>query len=423
MKDLSPAYVDNFTLFAKKLRSRGLTVGIAEVTDVIKLMDKSVLNDRNSLRVSMRSILAKSTREQEIFDEVFDDFFVPPAVVQRQEIESQQAEEARVQNRQERIDELKFDGKDIELPENLKDVYAEMDESKREKLKNYLGISTTNQRRSPFTYNFMRRILEQHLRMEDALEDAENDAGIGGGSPDLLYKDISKIGDDEMPKAVALINKMVKQLDGAISRKYRRSGKTGRLDFRATIRANMASGGSLYKLKYRRRPKSRKRLILLCDVSGSMLKYSEFAIRFIKSMSETSDSSKIYVFSEGTMELNRKVLEDMSGFQKYVKDNGLWGKGTDLTSSLEYLMAKRPALLSSNTILMIISDTKSTRLEDARRAMHRTTRMAGRTIWLNPIPSAKWQKMGSVTTFMDLCEMLDCSTIDELSRACAKSLN
>ena len=415
------AYAENLTFFLNRLRSLGLTIGIDETLDVFALIDHTLLDESKKLRVSMRSILAKSQREQEIFDECFDGFFIAAEIAQQKERQVIQENDQRTDERKKALKELTFDGKPIELSDELKDLYADMSNSKRQKLKNYFGLSTENQRKSPFTYNFMRRILEQQLLLDDVMEE-QNDAASGCGCNDLLYKDISLIGEDEMPSAVALIQTMVKQLSGAISRSYRRSGKRGRLDFRNTIRAGMGTGGSFYKLKFKRRHRCKKKLVLLCDVSGSMLKYSEFAIRFIKSMSEISQSSRVFMFSEGLSEVSPFVLDDMNRFQSSVKGSGLWGKGTDVAAALDELMALRPALLGSNAILMLISDTKSVKLEAARVSMQRAALTAEKMIWLNPIPSRKWLKMGSVKTFIDLCEMLDCSTIHELSRACAKSL-
>ncbi|MGI6029298.1 MAG: VWA domain-containing protein [Candidatus Heteroscillospira sp.] len=409
------AFAENLTAFFSGLRERGLVIGPAEAADAVRIMENPLLHSREHTRLALRCLLAKTRREQEIFDEYFGSFFVAAAVHE----ERGKHESLEQLRREEIISELSYEGKPIELPDELREVYADMDAPKREKLKNYLGISTENRRRSPFTYKFMQRVLEQQLRMEDAMYEAD-DAGLGADASDLLYKDISKIGEDEMPRAVALIQKMVERLNGALSRAWRRSGKRGRLDFRATIRASLGSGG-LYKLKYRRRRSARRRLVLLCDVSGSMLQYSEFAIRFIKSMAEVSDSSEVFIFSEELRQVRGAVLENMDDFQSHVKHSGLWGRGTDIAAAVNGLLEKRPCPLSAGTVFVIISDTKSVNLPEARRAVQQAARLAGRTIWLNPIPSRKWPKLSSVQSFSDLCAMLDCSTINDLSRACARS--
>lgn len=417
MTTLTSAYLENFALFFTELRRHKLTVSSGEVMAVLRLLDDQLLSNREQLRLAMRAILAKSTQEQASFDAVFQSFFLPRETIETQEQEMLEEEMARSQKRQERLDQLQFEGREFDIPDELKEVYANMEEERAQRLNNYLGIGDSD-RHSPFAFRFMCRILEQHLRMEDALEAADEVAE--GGQSDLLYRNISSIGDEEMPQAVALIHKMVKQLDGAISRQYRRKGKGGKLDFRGTIRANMGSGGGLYKLKYCHRIRARKKLVLLCDVSSSMLPYTEFAIRFIQSLQVVSQGFRVFVFAEQCRELPTAVIGDMERFRGHLKQEKLWGGGTDLAEALATLHGGRPCPINSNTILMVISDTKTARLELSAHAMQRTAQTAGKILWLNPIPSQKWQKMSTVKAFLPTCQMMDCSTIDEMSRACAK---
>ena len=54
------------------------------------------------------------------------------------------------------------------------------------------------------------------------------------------------------------------------------------------------------------------------------------------------------------------------------------------------------------------------------RALLESKRLAGRVIWLNPIPEGKWQYIRSVQTFAALCSMVPCSTLRELANACRR---
>ncbi len=419
MTTLTSAYLENFALFLAVLRRHNLTVSSGEAMDILRLLDEELLADRQKMATAMCAILAKSTKEQAIFHQVFETYFRPQEVLEAEQEQEQAEEVARQARRQQRMEQLQFEGRELDIPQELKEVYAEMDEERLERLNNYLGIGDSD-RHSPFAYRFMCRILEQHLRMEDAMEGAAAEAVAEGSQSDLLYRNISNITEEEMPQAVALIHKMVKQLDGAISRQYRRKGKGGKLDFRSTIRANMGSGGLLYKLKYCHRLRARKKLVLLCDVSSSMLQYTEFAIQFIQSLWVVSDAFRVFVFAEKCVELPNGITSDMGKFRGYLKQEGLWGGGTDLAVALETIHSTRPCPLNSNTILMVISDTKTARLEVATRAMQRTAQTTGRVLWLNPISSKKWNKLSTAKAFLPVCQMMDCSTIDELSRACAK---
>ena len=67
---------------------------------------------------------------------------------------------------------------------------------------------------------------------------------------------------------------MAQQISAELDQRRRRGGHSGQLDFKRTIRRGLETGGSFYRLSYRRKRRRRKRLVLLCDVSGSMLQFS-----------------------------------------------------------------------------------------------------------------------------------------------------
>lgn len=130
-------------------------------------------------------------------------------------------------------------------------------------------------------------------------------------------------------------------------------------------------------------------LVMLCDVSGSMLQFSEFALRFLKSLSEVSDASRIFLFSEELHEVDAFALQNMDAFRDYVRSSGLYGKGTDLGTALEQLCTRRPPILGPSATLLILSDTKTIDLPRALAGLEEAKRQAGKVLWLNPIPGAE----------------------------------
>ncbi len=92
--------------------------------------------------------------------------------------------------------------------------------------------------------------------------------------------------------------------------------------------------------------------MLLCDVSGSMVQFSEFALRFIQSLNQASESSRTFLFSEDLFEADAFSLQNMDRFRDYVKESGVYGRGTDLGKALEALCAMRPAILNDATTLL-----------------------------------------------------------------------
>ena len=74
-----------------------------------------------------------------------------------------------------------------------------------------------------------------------------------------------------------------------------------------------------------------------------MVQFSEFALRFIQSLNQVSESSRVFLFSEGLFEADAFSLQNMDLFRNYVKECGIYGKGTDLGTALEALCSMNPA--------------------------------------------------------------------------------
>ncbi len=87
----------------------------------------------------------------------------------------------------------------------------------------------------------------------------------------------------------------------------------------------------------RKKTKSpKKNLVLLCDVSGSMMQFSEFALRFIQALNQVSESSLVFLFSEEMCHADAFSLQNMNLFRNYVKkESGIYGRGTDLGAALQ----------------------------------------------------------------------------------------
>ena len=414
-------YLEKLAEFSALLRREGLAVGMRETADACQILTALDLSDRETVRLALQAVYAKSREEQAVFQRCFDGFFV--SVEQRDVIRRKQEAEARelAQRRQEAEQEMQVNGRPMDLREDLQEVYVRMGDDKRDQLRRMLEKMQGNLQRSPKLYSnfirsvFTRFLLEQQMAMED-------DAAIGSESVDpdlaLLYRDISQFKEAEIPRATALVAQLTAQMNAQLSQRRQSQGHSGKLDFKRTIRRGLETGGVPCRLAFRKKRKRRRRLVLLCDVSSSMLQFSEFALRFIQSLSAVSDFSRTFLFSEGVREVDAFSMQSMEAFRGYVSSCGLYGKGTDLGTALETLCALRPAPLGPGVTLLILSDTKTIDLPRAARALAEAKRQAGRVLWLNPIPEGKWPYVGSIQTISMLCKMLPCATLNDLARAC-----
>lgn len=415
-------YLEKLSAFSRMLRLRGMTVSTRETEDAAKLLTVMGMTSREQVKTALRTIYAKSREEQLNFDQVFDGFFLSEEQMRQQAKEQMEREREAAQNRQKAEEELEQYGDQVQLTQAQRDTYASMSEEARKKLQNFMDRFKNNAERNPGLYSefihsvFAKTIMEQQMLMENAgVGCEESDPELG-----LLYRDIGEFRDTEIPKAIAMIQTIARQINGELSAKRKANGSTGKLDFRGTIRKGLETGGSFYRLRYRKKHQRRKRLVMLCDVSGSMVQFSEFALRFIQSLNQVAESSRTFLFSEKMVEADAFQLENMDLFRNSVKESGIYGRGTDLGAALETLCTMQPAVLNSSTTLLILSDAKTINQLRAVSALQEAKRLAGRVIWLNPIPEGKWKYLNSAQTMASVCTMISCSTLRELAAACRK---
>ena len=415
-------YVEKLTQFAQLLRQEGLPVGLGESEDACRLLTELGLEDRETVKAALRTLFAKSQQELGVFDRTFDRFFVSVEQKQHNILEQLRQQEELERRKAEANEELKMSDQSLGLSDDMVEVYVTMPQEERDRLKRFMDRYRKNYDSNPDLYNnfihsvFMRSLMEQQMMLEDAaLGREELDPDLA-----LLFRDISQIKDSEIPRAIEMIRRITRQINGELSARRRSGGHSGALDFKRTIRKGLETGGSFRTLRYKKKRGKRRKLVLLCDVSGSMLQFSEFALRFIKSLSDVSESSRSFLFSEELIEVDPFALQNMDSFRSYVRSSGLYGKGTDLGSALEKLCAAKPPILGQSTTLLILSDAKTIDLNRAEQDVLAARRLAGKVVWINPIPRRKWDRLHSVQAMSMLCQMFPCSTLSELARECRK---
>ena len=415
-------YLEKMSVFSRMLRLEGLTVSPQETADACRILVSLDLSDRNTVKAALRTVYAKSREEQITFDRVFDGYFVSLETMRRQAEEARQQESELQQRRQEAEEELRIGETPMDLTDDQREAYAAMNTESRQRLRSFMEKYRESAARNPNLYGnfihsvFARAILEQQMMMEDA--------GIGGMAADpelgLMYRDISQFKDTEIPKAISIIQTISSQINGELSAKRKNTGHSGKLDFRRTIRKGLETGGSFYRLRYRKKRSRKKHLVLLCDVSGSMVQFSEFALRFIQSLNHVADSSRVFLFSEDIAEADAFNLQNMDLFRDYVRKSGLYGRGTDLGTALAKLRSMKPSPLGPATTLLILSDTKTIDQTRAIRELQEAKRMAGKVLLLNPIPEGKWQYIKSAQAMSSVSTMVSCSTLQALASACRR---
>ncbi|MXV75952.1 VWA domain-containing protein [Candidatus Poribacteria bacterium] len=235
-------------------------------------------------------------------------------------------------------------------------------------------------------------MIEQWLdsETEDDEEEGEEDDPLAYSVEEVLTrKDFSEFTKEDMEKAREIVAKLAAVLATKLSRR-KVVGKKGKIiDFRRSWRKSLVHGGEPLELIRKQQKIKKTKILLLCDVSGSMDCYAKFLIQFIYGMQQELREIEVAVFSTHLTDitglLQRKGLaEGLNEVANVVPD---WSGGTKIGESLlEFYRQFAPSFSAYRTVVILISDGWDRGDVDVlQRSMEMLHRHAYRLIWLNPL--------------------------------------
>ena len=209
----------------------------------------------------------------------------------------------------------------------------------------------------------------------------------------LREKDFAEFTPDEVREARQLMASLQWDPGLRLTRRQER-GRGSRLDVRRTLRDNAQFGGELVHLKTRRRKEKARRLVVICDVSGSMERYTRMLLHFIHSLYAGLESQvEAFLFATRltriTKQLGRRDIDQAVGeVSKAVPD---WSGGTRIGEALrEFNFRWARRTLGWGSIVLIVSDGWDRGEPEALgEEMARLQRSCRRLIWLNPLAGAE----------------------------------
>jgi uncharacterized protein with von Willebrand factor type A (vWA) domain len=205
----------------------------------------------------------------------------------------------------------------------------------------------------------------------------------------LRHKDFDAYTPDEMQHARRLMEEIRWKIARRQTRRYEAHNLGRMLDLRRTIRANLRNGGEVFSLSHRRLRTRPRHLVLICDISGSMDRYSRTLLQFLHTVEHGLDRVEAFVFATRLTRVTRQLRTRDPGSAlnevgRAVQD---WSGGTRIGEALRtfnYQWSKR--VLGRGAIVMIISDGWDRGDIDVLRSeMERLQRNCYRLIWLNPL--------------------------------------
>ncbi len=234
--------------------------------------------------------------------------------------------------------------------------------------------------------------LKSWMRPDDPNVDTGSSASVRSPSDHevLASRDFSSWRPSDEAEFAAIAAQLARRLQLRRSRRWRR-GRGGRVDLRATLRAATRTHGEPLVLRRRERKIQRTRLLVLCDVSGSMEPYAAFLLQLAHALQNTFATVESFVFATRLSRVTDRLRyadyrTAMAHLGRDVRD---WSGGTRIGAAVATLVSDYRRYLDRRTVVILLSDGwdigDPTLLSDALADLRR---LARKLIWLNPLMGA-----------------------------------
>ena len=191
--------------------------------------------------------------------------------------------------------------------------------------------------------------------------------------------------------------------------KHSNSLSKGKLNLRKTIRKSLQNGGSLYSTVFKPRIKKKPRLILMCDISGSMALYSLFGLTLLFGVVQRFRSVKAFVFIDGLTEVTKdlqkmkinNIKDILNNWNSFVKADG----HSDYQRSFDELILNKKIVNSSTNSLLVIGDARNNYRSISEETISKLSKSFDNIYWMNPERKQYWNTGDSrFMDFQKVCE-------------------
>lgn len=367
--------------FAGALRAEGLSVSPGELLDAARAIEAAGPEDRGRFRAALAATLAKDRRSREVFERVFDRFFLPPARAPR-EGKGERGGAGRGGERKTRLGEA---------PAGKPSPRKERDETDRRRR----GRRDDEERRDEVA-SALRAIRERRGKREGKLRRAPEPRP---GEKDLVRTITARPDPGEDAALALLVPRVVETLRLTTARRLRRS-RRGRLAIREVFRESLARGGVPFVLP-RKRPRTRPtKVVLLVDVSWSTARLAGYFLEIATAFLEPGRKARVVAFVDRPVDATAEVVRlrrrrragSREGFGDLLRS--LPGVNpsapSDYGRALHALATSRLRPGGRDTVLVVLGDARTNRFDPLPWALEDLARACRAVLWLVAEPESRW---------------------------------
>lgn len=428
--------------FVRALRNADVRVSPAETLDAFEVFLQIGISNRSLLKDALSMSLAKTVSEKNFFENTFDRFFSSFAfqdAPKRSMLSNVDTNEL--------LEELKQNTSDA-LVENITHAISgnrNLLSAKVQHAAAEIGVENIHSLREKRSYveilsKFLRlneldefvhekprqseiRYLRQYFQHEvaDFVDKQYRIHFDASGKRTIIEAAIQgHLGHIpfEYHEAVrAVIKKIANRLQRDRKRRHVRENR-GLLDIKRTLRRNIAYGGNLFDLHWRKSRNESATVFVLCDVSNSVAKVSRFLLLLLYELVDVLPRIRAFVFSSSLGEVTEVFRRDPS--EEAIEETLFtWGKGnTDYGRALHDFRDLCRKDLTNRSTIIVLGDARNNYYDPAIQVFREIARRVKQVYWLNPETRDQWQEGDSeMTRYAPHCTRVDlCTKLSDIER-------
>ena len=430
---------DRIIEFANVLRRNGVRVSLSENIDAFRALDLLGVEDASRFRAALRTTLVKRTVDLRPFEELFDFFFlgIGQSLTQadQQLMEQLGLSPQEFQDLLDRIDrflkqmegELSdltralLSGNKGELERLLRQAVAaeaegpnqsfrftpftkiasklELDklQDEIERLKGHLKMLAQDGEDSESVIRYLdQRLKDLYGMLREIIYQEQRKRGIDASdrnrSVTLAEKSFSFYSEDDIQRMNEAVTRLAQRFKNRLSVR-RKNAARGRFDLNETLRKNLQFGGVPFQIQLDRRRKTKPQIVILCDISDSVLNASRFMLQFVYSIQDLYSKVRSFVFVSDIGEVTQ--LFEEHNIHKAV-EMALTGNVIDVYShsnfgrAFELFYKDYFSAVTNKTTVLIIGDGRNNYNRPSEWVLREIQHKAKQLIWLNPENRMTW---------------------------------
>ena len=207
---------------------------------------------------------------------------------------------------------------------------------------------------------------------------------------------------EDIAEAEAVARRLGLALRDKRSRRRIAARRGDRLHFRKTIRRSLSTGGEPLRLFRKQRPDRSRKIVALCDVSGSMGVYAQVFLAFLAGLMRGDSTADAYLFHTRLVRIT-EALRDKDAMRAIGRMSLMadgFGGGSKIGESLSrFAETYARRFVDGRSVVLILSDGYDTSTPDhIEQALARLSKRGCRIIWLNPLKG--WKDYQPIATGM-----------------------